>query len=124
MGRNSRDDYQWLVNELLAVEEEEAQPEAQAEEEDLPWWQEDGENRNSGWSYGLYEDEEFDASSAVEPLTPRQQRRQKKLEKQQRKEEKKLRRKKKKGIGGLVLLALAELAGILAIIGWWIKWLT
>lgn len=32
-------------------------------------------------------------------------------------------RQKPKGAGGLVLLALLELAGIAAIIGWWIKWL-
>ncbi len=31
---------------------------------------------------------------------------------------------KKKGIKGLVFLAILETLGILAIIGWWIQWLT
>lgn len=30
---------------------------------------------------------------------------------------------KKKGIGGLMLLALLELVGILAIVLWWVQWL-
>ena len=122
MGRNSRDDYQWLVDELLAVEEEEQ--EVPAEEEEIPWWHEEGEPQNTGWSYGLYEDEEFDASAAVEAPTKRELRRRKKFEKQQRKEQKKHRKKKRKRIFRLLLMAVLEIAGILAIIGWWIEWLT
>ena len=30
---------------------------------------------------------------------------------------------KKKGIGGLVLLALLEVLGILAVLWWWVRWL-
>ena len=29
-----------------------------------------------------------------------------------------------KGIGGLVLLAILEVLGILAVVGWWLKWLS
>ena len=99
-------------------------PGSPAEEEEIPWWHEEGEPQNTGWSYGLYEDEEFDASAAVEAPTKRELRRRKKFEKQQRKEEKKLRKKKRKRIFRLLLMAVLEIAGILAIIGWWIEWLT
>ena len=33
------------------------------------------------------------------------------------------RKNRKKGVGGLILLALAELAGIAGVIWWWIQWL-
>ena len=124
MGRNSRDDYQWLVDELLSLEEEEIEEEIEADE-DQQWWEEDAEIRNPGWSYGVYEDDEdFDEEAAVLALTPKQRRKLAKQEKKQRKAEKKQRKKKQKGIGGLIFLALLELAGIFAIIWWWLQWLT
>ena len=120
MARNSRDDYKWLVDELLAVEEPE-------ESEDTPepepaWWQEDGEGRNSGWSYGVYEDEEFDEDAALLAETPRQKRKRLKLEKKQKKLEKKQRRKKRRTTGASVLVALLEILAIFALIGWWLQW--
>ena len=124
MGRTSRDDYQWLVDELLKLEEDEIEEEIDAE--NPKWWEEDEEGRNPGWSYGVYDDEEFDEDAAILAESPRQRKKRIKQEKQQAKAEKKRRKKEKKqkGIGGLVLLAILEVFGILAIIGWWIQWLT
>lgn len=48
----------------------------------------------------VYEEEEYDADAAIYVEEP-----------------------KKKGIGGLLLLAILEVAAILAIVGWWLQWL-
>lgn len=119
---------QRLERELLAAEYEEEEEEREAEfgsefdfeEED--WLREAkaliGEEeeipiRNHANGYGtrprnyatdfdrtVYDDEEIDEDKAVFADPP-----------------------KSKGIGGLVLLALLEVLGILAIVWWWIKWL-
>lgn len=117
-----------LEQELLAAEYEE-EPEEQEEEfgsgfafEEDDWLQEAktliGEEeeipiRNHANGYGtrprnyavdfdrtVYDDEEMDEDKAVFVDEP-----------------------KPKGIGGLVLLALLEVLGIVAIVWWWIQWL-
>lgn len=104
-----------MKDELLAAEYEE-----EAEYEDEDWLEEAkeliGEEefpiRNHANGYGtrnyavdfnrmVYDDEELDETAAVFAEEPE----------------------KKKGIGGLVLLALLELLGILAIVWWWVRWL-
>ena len=67
MGRNSRDDYQWLVDELLALEEEEPEEEIPENAEAGEWWEEDEDIRNPGWSVGIYEDDEdFDEETELD----------------------------------------------------------
>ena len=124
MGRNSRDDYRWLVDELLALEEEE-EPEDIPEDGETPrqWWEEDEEGRNDGWSYGVYDDEEFDEGAAVLAESRRQRKTRLKREKKQVKLAKKHRR-KKRSAGAQLLLALLEILGILALLGWCLQWLT
>ena len=124
MRKNPREDFKWLEDELLALAEEEKEEEL-PENADLKWWEADEEIRNPGWSVGIYaDDEEFDENAAVVPLTPKQRRQQQLQQRKQRKAEIKKKKKKQKGIGGLIFLALLELAGILAIAWWWIQWLT
>lgn len=115
---------QWMEEELLAAEydEEEAAFDDELEYEDDDWLQEakallgDEEEipiRNHANGYGtrprnyavdfgrtVYDDEEQDEDKAVFVDPP-----------------------ERKSIGGLVLLALLELLGILAIVWWWVKWL-
>jgi len=127
MRKNPREDFRWLEEELLALNEDEETEEETETDEDLQWWEEDEECRNTGWSVGIYEDdEEFDEDAAILALTPKEKRRQDLRQRRQQKAEKvqKKKKKKEKGIGGLVFLALLELAGIFAIIWWWIQWLT
>ena len=113
----------WLEEELLAAEEAEA-PEEDPEEygedfyEDTPdpdedWLEEVDallapekparRRRNPAVDYTrtVYDDEELDEDAAVfDDDTP------------------------PKGIGGLLILAILEVLGILAVVGWWLKWLS
>lgn len=68
-------------------------------------------NRAAYFDRAQYADEEFDESTAL--LVERKKTGQAKREKQP----------KRKGIGDLVFLACLELAGILAVIWWWMRWL-
>ena len=115
---------QRMEEELRAAEyEEEAEPDYGFDYEDDNWLEEAksliGEDeeipiRNHANGYGarpqnnavdfgrmVYGDEELDKSAALFAEEPQ----------------------KKKGIGGLVLLALLEMLGILAILLWWARWL-
>ena len=56
----------------------------------------------------VYDDEESDSAYYAEDY---------------RADRKAAKKKRKKGVGGLILLALAELAGIAGVIWWWIQWL-
>ncbi len=139
MGKHPREDFRWLEEELLAVEAKEEvveEPVPETDDEDA-WLRETkallGEsvpNPAVDWGRTLYDDEAFDegfdADAALEALTPRQKRAMKKQEKARIKQEKKEKKleKKRSRIGDLVFLAILELLGILAVIGWWIQWLT
>ncbi len=95
---------------LLAVEYEDENPddsdwleEAKAllgDEEDTPVLRPNPRNRAVAFDRTVFADEEPDEDAAVYLDKPR-----------------------KKGIGKLVILALLELAGIAALIVWWIQWL-
>lgn len=56
----------------------------------------------------VYDDEEEDSAYYAEDY---------------RADRKAAKKQRKKGVGGLILLALAELAGIAGVIWWWIQWL-
>ena len=113
----------WLEEELLAAEEAEA-PEEDPEEygedfyEDTPdpdedWLEEVDallapekparRRRHPAVDYTrtVYDDEELDEDAAVFDDDP-----------------------PPKGIGGLLILAILEVLGILAVVGWWLKWLS
>ena len=129
MRKNGSDDYRWLEEELLAVEEE--YEEEYGEEDGEEDWLEEARQLSrgrkfTGFSPAVYEDEEFDEDAAVVALTPRQIRKQKKQEKARKKQDRKMAKleKKRNRIGGLVFLAIMEVLGILVVLGWWIEWLT
>lgn len=90
-------DQKWLddLNQIL----EESEPEEEEKEEPRPVRR----RKNPAVDYGkaVYEDEgELDEDQAVFDDEP-----------------------KPKGIGCLLIVAILELLGILAIAGWWVKWL-
>lgn len=93
---------QWMEEELLADEEEydEFDEELQEIQELLDDDNELGPGYNYAMDYGrtIYGDEEFDEDAYVPPQ-------------------------KKRGVKGLCFLAFLEILGILALIGWWVRWL-
>lgn len=93
-----RDDFfqrlQYLQEELLSEEEDSFDADEEFQEDELG----PGYNYAVDSARAIYEDEDYDEPDYAPPV-------------------------KKKGIGGLVILALLEIAGILAIIGWWKQWL-
>ena len=111
----------WLEEELLAAEEAETPEEEEeyAEDADTPdpdadWLEEVDallapekparRRKNPAVDYArtVYEDEEeLDEDAAVFDDDP-----------------------PPKGIGGLLFLAILEVLGILAVVGWWLKWLS
>lgn len=94
-------------------------------EEDWDFTQPPASNPALNFSRAFYEDELF--TEDVSLPVHQKGRAAKMIDRDQKKEEhrqKKKDKKKNKGIGGLVILALLELLGIFAIIGWWIQWLT
>jgi len=100
-----RQKLRWMEQELLAEEEtddflEDFDPELREELELTPDDLRPGKNLAVDFSRAVYEDESDIEADYVPPT------------------------KKKKGVGGLVFLALMEILGILAIIGWWKQWLT
>ena len=128
---NPRRELEWLEEELLAAEEEEVPEEDDEEYYDEDFlsdgshqdleddWLEDVEallgpeepdapsrpvrrrkNPAVDFPRAVYDDEELDESAAVFDDDP-----------------------PPKGIGGLVFLAILEVLGILAVVGWWLKWL-
>ena len=126
---NPRRELEWLEEELLAAEEEEVPEEDDEEYYDEDFlsdgshqdpeddWLEDVEallepdeperrprrrkNPAVDFPRAVYDDEELDESAAVFDNDP-----------------------PPKGIGGLVFLAILEVLGILAVVGWWLKWLS
>ena len=103
MRRDERSDSLKWLEEALLEEEEQEFPEAadEFEEEFAPSEASPRKRRqNSAVAHcrTFYDDEVFDESAAVEDTEPR-----------------------RKGIGGLLVLALLELAGIVAIAAWWAK---
>lgn len=66
------------------------------------------------FSRTIYADEEFDEDASVTAT---------KAQKRQKKTAKKEAPQKNTNIRGLVFLACLEILGILAIIGWWLRWL-
>ena len=92
-------DQKWLDDLNQILEESEPEPEEEEEEEPRPVRR----RKNPAVDYGkaVYEDEgELDEDQAVFDDEP-----------------------KPKGIGCLLFVAILELLGILAIAGWWVKWL-
>ena len=103
MRRDERSDsLKWLEEALLEEEEQELTQDAdEFEEEFAPsevFPRKRRQNSAVAHSRTFYDDEVFDESAAVEDTEPR-----------------------RKGIGGLLVLALLELAGIVAIAAWWAK---
>ena len=103
MRRDERaDSLKWLEEALLEEEAQELPEEDEAFEEDFAPSEFSPRKRrqNSAVAHSrtFYDDEVFDENAAVEDTEPR-----------------------RKGIGGLLLLALLELAGIVAIAAWWAK---
>ena len=126
-----RKNLQWLEEELLAEEEEESEEALDEEFDDLMDRADDlldvdevsphtrgfafsrpKKNPAVDFSRMVYDDEVFDEDAAVLAEDP-PRRRGRKTEAAP----------KKKGINGLVFLAFLEVLGILAIIGWWLRWL-
>ena len=96
------DSLKWLEEALLEEEAQELSEEADEFEEEFsaPEFSPRKQRQNSAVAHSrtFYDDEVFDENAAVEDTEPR-----------------------RKGIGGLLLLALLELAGIVAIAAWWVK---
>ena len=103
MRRDERaDSLKWLEEALLEEEAQELSEEADEFEEEFsaPEFSPRKRRQSSAVTHSrtFYDDEVFDENAAVEDTEPR-----------------------RKGIGGLLLLALLELAGIVAIAAWWAK---
>ena len=96
------DSLKWLEEALLEEEAQELSEEADEFEEEFSASEVSPRKRrqNSAVAHSrtFYDDEVFDENAAVEDTEPR-----------------------RKGIGGLLLLALLELIGIVAIAAWWAK---
>lgn len=104
---NPRNRLEWLEDELLDNELEEilygeGDEECDEEECDEEEYEEEKPRRRcrraADFNRAVYEDEDDDESRYM--LLP-----------------------KRKGIKGLVFLAVLEVIGILAILGWWLQWL-
>lgn len=118
---NPKKELRRLEDALRAVDEPEEEfswEEEEDEEEDF------GPGRNEAIDFGrtLYADEED--IFAARPLTKKEKKRLKKQEKRQAKKEKKQRKKKKGQLLRLILLAALEIAAIIALLRWWLPWLT
>ena len=102
-GEVEEDEDQQFLSELHGLLEEDGGE----EEEIVPPRRRRMPNPAVDYRRTVYQDEEFDESTAVL------------VEKRSRQKGVK----KKKGIKGLVFLAFLEILGILAVIGWWMQWL-
>lgn len=123
MGDNPRRNVQWMTRELLAAESHGQFSEDtedllarvdQLLEEDPA--QKPGKQTKGQRAAQAHIRQQFDASAAVLTKTRKQLRREEKLRK---KAEKKA--SVNRSIGGLVVLAVVECIGILAILGWWLQ---
>lgn len=116
---NPRSELDWLEDELLDEELEEILYGSGEDDEEYDEY-DDGE-------YGNEEYDEDDAEAEYAQAKPRSRRREKKRRRtvypDEDDEERYMLLPKRKGIKGLVFLAVLELIGILAIIGWWLQWL-
>ena len=106
---NPRSELDWLEDELLDEELEEILYGSGEDDEEYDEYDED------------------DAEAEYAQAKPRSRRREKKRRRtvypDEDDEERYMLLPKRKGIKGLVFLAVLELIGILAIIGWWLQWL-
>ena len=101
---------QQMEDELLEEEWEEEYEEDDSDE-DFPILTRHGSrpvNYAVDFDRTVYDDEESDSAYYAEDY---------------RADRKAAKKERKKGVGGLILLALAELAGIAGVIWWWIQWL-
>ena len=123
---NPKEELRRLEEALLAEE-----PECPAEEDDrepayeteYAWEAESHPRENPAVDFArmVYADEELDEENAL--LKQSGKRRKDRAVKNQGRKASGGKKQKKKGIGGLVLLALLELAAIAWLIGWWLQWL-
>ena len=128
MGDNPRRNVQWMTQELLAAESHGqfsedtedllARVDQLLEEDPEPpaFAQKPGKQTKGQRAAQAHIRHQFDESAAVLTKTRKQLRREEKLRK---KAEKKA--SVNRSIGGLVVLAVVECIGILAILGWWLQ---
>lgn len=118
---NPKKELRRLEDALRAVDEQESEwipdeEEPEEEEEDFG----PGKNEAVDFARTVYADEDEDIF-AVRPLTKKER---KKQQNRQAKKDKKQRKKKKGQHLRLILLAALEIAAIIAIVRWWLPWLT
>lgn len=121
---NPKKELRRLEDALRAVDEQESEwipdeEEPEEEEEDFG----PGKNEAVDFARTVYADEDEDIF-AVRPLTKKERKKRKKQQNRQAKKDKKQRKKKKGQHLRLILLAALEIAAIIAIVRWWLPWLT
>ena len=115
MGDDPRWSLMWLQDELLEDEETDEEWEEEEEEEEVPSRSFFARrNAKADIRNAVYADEEDVTDRAWLVETKKERRKRLKAERKER---------KRRSIKGLTFLAWAELLGILAILGWWLRWL-